>query len=61
MNDDVIVDLIEEIEATELVIVSIQELMLNGGDRDSYLATLIEESERLDKLSSLLAKLQAST
>jgi len=38
MNDDVIVDVIEEVEATELLIVSIQDLMLNGADRDSYLA-----------------------
>lgn len=61
MNDDVIVDLIEEIEATQICIKSIEDLMLNGGDRDSLMATLVEESERLDKLSALLSKLQAST
>ena len=61
MNDDVIVDVIEEVEATELLIVSIQDLMLNGADRDSYLATLIEEHIRLDKLKKLLAKLESSS
>jgi len=56
--DDVIVDIEEDIEATKMCIKAIEFLMLDGGDRDSLMATLIEESERLDKLSALLSKLR---
>ena len=58
MNDDVILDVIEDIEATKICIKSIEDLMLDGGDRASLMATLVEESERLDKLSTLLSKLR---
>jgi hypothetical protein len=60
-NKDVIYDITEEIEALQILINSIEILMLNGGDRDTYLPILIEEQIKLDKLSVLLLKLQAKS
>jgi hypothetical protein len=60
-NQDVIYDITEEIEALQILINSIENLMFNGADRDTYLPILIEEQTKLDKLSVLLLKLQAKS
>jgi hypothetical protein len=57
-NDDVIYDITEEIEALQILVISIENLMLNGADRDTYLPILIEEQIKLDKLFGLLHRLQ---
>jgi hypothetical protein len=60
-NDDVIHDLADEIEALQILVISIENLMQNGANRDTYLPILIEEQTKLDKLSVLLLKLQAKS
>jgi hypothetical protein len=60
-NQDVIHDLADEIEALQILVISIENLMQNGANRDTYLPILIEEQTKLDKLSVLLLKLQAKS
>jgi hypothetical protein len=57
-NDDVIHDLADEIEALQILPNSIENLMLNGANSDTYLPILIEEQTKLDQLFVLLQKLQ---